>query len=94
MTVFVSTLTGCPVFGAFVCDMFCVGVLEHSGLPCFRPNALRNLQARFFPELDEAGAAVKMMEIVENANQKWTTNGYDGIQWQQQGIWYWGTEKQ
>ncbi len=69
-------------------------VLVHSGLPCFRPNALRNLQARFFPELDEAGAAVKMMEIVENANQKWTTNGYDGIQWQQQGIWYWGTEKQ
>ncbi len=69
--------------------MALVTLMAHSGLPCFRPNALRNLRARFMPDLDERAAAVAMMGIIDNANQKWTTNGYDGIQWQQQGIWYW-----
>jgi hypothetical protein len=30
-----------------------------------------------------------MVNIVTDANGKWSTNGYDAIQWQQQAIWYW-----
>ncbi len=62
---------------------------SRSGLPCFRPNALKNLRARFFPQLDERAAAREMVNIVTDANGKWSTNGYDAIQWQQQAIWYW-----
>ena len=66
-----------------------VALMKNSGQPCFRPNCMRNLRARFFPELNERDAAAQMIKIVDDAKGKWTTNGYDGIQWQQQSIWYW-----
>jgi hypothetical protein len=89
-----------------------VALMSHSGLPCFRPNCMKNLRARFFPDMSERGmllclsglfgakktefvfkkisdAASEMLKVIADANCKWTTGGYDAIQWQQQAIWYW-----
>jgi phosphatidylinositol 4-kinase len=59
-----------------------------STLTCFKPWSLNGLRQRFFPSLDERGAADAMHGIVHDAWNKWTTNVYDLIQLKQQGVYY------
>lgn len=58
-----------------------------SGLPCFsRGDPIGNLRKRFHPEMNEREAANFMIRICTDAYNKWTTAGYDLIQYLQQGI--------
>ncbi|KAG4159921.1 hypothetical protein ERO13_D02G202895v2 [Gossypium hirsutum] len=58
-----------------------------SGLPCFsRGDPIGNLRKRFHPELSEREAANFMKSVCVDAYNKWTTAGYDLIQYLQQGI--------
>ncbi|CAI9769189.1 unnamed protein product [Fraxinus pennsylvanica] len=58
-----------------------------SGLPCFsRGDPIGNLRKRFHPEMSEREAANFMIRICTDAYNKWTTAGYDLIQYLQQGI--------
>ncbi|KAK4341378.1 hypothetical protein RND71_039879 [Anisodus tanguticus] len=57
-----------------------------SGLPCFsRGDPIGNLWKRFHPEMSEREAANYMIHACSDA-YKWTTAGYDLIQYMQQGI--------
>lgn len=58
-----------------------------SGLPCFsRGDPIGNLRKRFHPEMSEREAANFMIRTCTDAYNKWTTAGYDLIQYLQQGI--------
>lgn len=58
-----------------------------SGLPCFsRGDPIGNLRKRFHPEMTEREAANFMIRVCTDAYNKWTTAGYDLIQYLQQGI--------
>ncbi|GMJ06801.1 hypothetical protein like AT1G49340 [Hibiscus trionum] len=58
-----------------------------SGLPCFsRGDPIGNLRKRFHPEMTEREAANFMKNVCTDAYNKWTTAGYDLIQYLQQGI--------
>ncbi|XP_026381763.1 phosphatidylinositol 4-kinase alpha 1-like isoform X1 [Papaver somniferum] len=58
-----------------------------SGLPCFSRGApIGNLRKRFHPEMTEREAANFMIRTCVDAYNKWTTAGYDLIQYLQQGI--------
>ncbi|KAE8692688.1 Phosphatidylinositol 4-kinase alpha 1 [Hibiscus syriacus] len=58
-----------------------------SGLPCFsRGDPIGNLRKRFHPEMTEREAANFMKKVCTDAYNKWTTAGYDLIQYLQQGI--------
>uniref|UniRef100_A0A7N0T3D3 1-phosphatidylinositol 4-kinase n=1 Tax=Kalanchoe fedtschenkoi TaxID=63787 RepID=A0A7N0T3D3_KALFE len=58
-----------------------------SGLPCFsRGDPIGNLRKRFHPEMSEREAANFMIRVCADAYNKWTTSGYDLIQYLQQGI--------
>lgn len=58
-----------------------------SGLPCFsRGDPIGNLRKRFHPEMSEREAANFMIKTCTDAYNKWSTAGYDLIQYFQQGI--------
>lgn len=58
-----------------------------SGLPCFsRGDPIGNLRKRFHPEMNDREAANFMIRVCTDAYNKWTTAGYDLIQYLQQGI--------
>nr|GEZ23782.1 phosphatidylinositol 4-kinase alpha 1 [Tanacetum cinerariifolium] len=62
-------------------------MMVESGLPCFsRGDPIGNLRKRFHPEMSEREAANFMMHICADAYDKWSTAGYDLIQYLQQGI--------
>ncbi|KAL5974827.1 Phosphatidylinositol 4-kinase alpha 1 [Asimina triloba] len=62
-------------------------LMVDSGLPCFsRGDPIGNLRKRFRPEMSDREAANFMMRICADAYNKWTTAGYDLIQYWQQGI--------
>eukprot|EP00850_Spirogloea_muscicola_P004600 SM000020S05950 [mRNA] locus=s20:31457:38873:+ [translate_table: standard] len=64
-----------------------VGGMEESGLPCFgRGDPMGNLRRRFHMELNDREAAAFMRQTCVEAYNKWTTAGYDLIQYLQQGI--------
>ncbi|KAL2513533.1 Phosphatidylinositol 4-kinase alpha 1 [Forsythia ovata] len=64
-----------------------VSMMLDSGLPCFsRGDPIGNLRKRFHPEMSEREAANFMIRICTDAYNKWTTAGYDLIQYLQQGI--------
>lgn len=64
-----------------------VMLMVDSGLPCFsRGDPIGNLRKRFHPEMSEREAANFMIKTCEDAYNKWTTAGYDLIQYLQQGI--------
>ncbi|KAK6136779.1 hypothetical protein DH2020_029492 [Rehmannia glutinosa] len=64
-----------------------VALMMDSGLPCFsRGDPIGNLRKRFHPEMSEREAANFMIRICTDAYNKWTTAGYDLIQYLQQGI--------
>ncbi|CAA0807594.1 Phosphatidylinositol 4-kinase alpha 1 [Striga hermonthica] len=62
-------------------------MMMDSGLPCFgRGDPIGNLRKRFHPEMSDREAANFMIRICNDAYNKWTTAGYDLIQYLQQGI--------
>ncbi|KAG8364319.1 hypothetical protein BUALT_Bualt19G0116400 [Buddleja alternifolia] len=62
-------------------------MMRDSGLPCFsRGDPIGNLRKRFHPEMSEREAANYMIRKCADAYDKWTTAGYDLIQYLQQGI--------
>ncbi|XP_071729991.1 phosphatidylinositol 4-kinase alpha 1-like isoform X2 [Rutidosis leptorrhynchoides] len=62
-------------------------MMVESGLPCFsRGDPIGNLRKRFHPEMSEREAANFMMRVCADAYDKWSTAGYDLIQYLQQGI--------
>lgn len=62
-------------------------LMVDSGLPCFsRGDPIGNLRKRFHPEMSEREAANFMIHTCTDAYNKWTTAGYDLIQYIQQGI--------
>ncbi|GLJ12893.1 hypothetical protein SUGI_0199940 [Cryptomeria japonica] len=62
-------------------------LMKDSGLPCFsRGDPIGNLRKRFHPEMSEREAANFMRHTCLDAYNKWTTAGYDLIQYIQQGI--------
>lgn len=62
-------------------------LMVDSGLPCFsRGDPIGNLRKRFHPEMSEREAANFMIYTCTDAYNKWTTAGYDLIQYIQQGI--------
>uniref|UniRef100_A0A0E0P0C3 1-phosphatidylinositol 4-kinase n=1 Tax=Oryza rufipogon TaxID=4529 RepID=A0A0E0P0C3_ORYRU len=64
-----------------------VNLMVDSGLPCFsRGEPIANLRKRFHPEMNEREAANFMVRTCVDAYNKWTTAGYDLIQYLQQGI--------
>lgn len=64
-----------------------VAMMADSGLPCFsRGEPINNLRKRFHPEMSEREAANFMIGVCTDAYNKWTTAGYDLIQYLQQGI--------
>lgn len=64
-----------------------VEMMVESGLPCFsRGNPIEKLRKRFHPEMSEREAAHFMINVCTDAYNKWTTFGYDLIQYLQQGI--------
>ena len=64
-----------------------VMMMLDSGLPCFsRGDPIGNLCKRFHPEMSEREAANFMIRVCTDAYNKWTTAGYDLIQYIQQGI--------
>ncbi|KAL3621224.1 Phosphatidylinositol 4-kinase alpha 1 [Castilleja foliolosa] len=64
-----------------------VSMMMDSGLPCFsRGDPIGNLRKRFHPEMSDREAANFMIRICSDAYNKWTTAGYDLIQYLQQGI--------
>ncbi|GJN23553.1 hypothetical protein PR202_gb11213 [Eleusine coracana subsp. coracana] len=64
-----------------------VNLMVDSGLPCFsRGDPIGNLRKRFHPEMNEREAANFMVKTCVDAYNKWTTAGYDLIQYLQQGI--------
>ncbi|KAK4742302.1 hypothetical protein SAY87_000303 [Trapa incisa] len=64
-----------------------VQLMVDSGLPCFsRGDPIGNLRKRFHPEMNEREAANFMIRTCTDAYNKWTTAGYDLIQYLQQGI--------
>ncbi|XP_056844326.1 phosphatidylinositol 4-kinase alpha 1-like isoform X2 [Raphanus sativus] len=64
-----------------------VEMMVESGLPCFsRGDPIEKLRKRFHPEMSEREAAQFMIHVCTDAYNKWTTFGYDLIQYLQQGI--------
>ncbi|XP_062093052.1 phosphatidylinositol 4-kinase alpha 1 isoform X1 [Humulus lupulus] len=64
-----------------------VQLMLDSGLPCFsRGDPIGNLRKRFHPEMTDREAANFMIHVCTDAYNKWTTAGYDLIQYLQQGI--------
>ncbi|KAG9443264.1 hypothetical protein H6P81_014604 [Aristolochia fimbriata] len=62
-------------------------LMVDSGLPCFsRGDPIGNLRKRFHPEMSEREAANFMIRTCTDAYNKWSTAGYDLIQYIQQGI--------
>jgi hypothetical protein len=64
-----------------------------SSLKCFKPNSLHNLKQRFFPQASQRQAADMMVEIINDAYNKFTTNVYDMIQKAQQNVYYYQKEE-
>ncbi|MCD9643115.1 Phosphatidylinositol 4-kinase alpha [Datura stramonium] len=64
-----------------------VSMMQDSGLPFFnRGDPVGNLRKRFHPEMSEREAANYMIHACRDTYNKWTTAGYDLIQYMQQGI--------
>lgn len=65
----------------------CVSLMAQSGLPCFgHGKPIQNLRARFKLGMTDRQAARYMRSVIYDAYDKWTTRGYDVIQYLQQGI--------
>ncbi|KAH8726282.1 hypothetical protein GQ44DRAFT_826007 [Phaeosphaeriaceae sp. PMI808] len=72
------------------CDHLChvVEVMLDSGLPCFKPETIKNFRDRFVLERDERGAAEYMRECVKRSAGSQSTGVYDRFQLITNGIPY------
>ena len=59
-----------------------------SGLPCFKPETMRNLRNRFVLEKSEEEAAEYMVGLVKKSAANFTTKVYDEFQLLTNGIPY------
>lgn len=57
-----------------------VTLMLDSGLPCFKPDTLKNFRDRFVLEKTEAEAALYMRELVRKSYGSMSTKGYDQFQ--------------
>ncbi|PYH47291.1 1-phosphatidylinositol 4-kinase STT4 [Aspergillus saccharolyticus JOP 1030-1] len=65
-----------------------VSLMLDSGLPCFKPDTLRNFRDRFVLEKSEREAAEHMRELVRKSYMSVSTKGYDQFQLLTNGIPY------
>eukprot|EP00762_Andalucia_godoyi_P001891 ANDGO_06107.mRNA.1 Phosphatidylinositol 4-kinase alpha 1 len=61
-------------------------LMLNSGLPCFKPDTMKNLRARFAPELSERDAAMFMANKVDESFENIRTVLYDQFQRLAEGI--------
>jgi hypothetical protein len=61
-------------------------LMLESGLPCFKPDTMRNLRARFAPDMNERDAAQFMVAKVEESYENLRTVIYDQFQRIAEGI--------
>jgi len=80
---------------AFLCSRQYCGKLLHlvslmldSGLPCFKPETMRNLRSRFVLEKNEKEAAEFMLGCIKKSAANFTTKVYDEFQLLTNGIPY------
>lgn len=65
-----------------------VSLMLDSGLPCFKPESLKNFRDRFVLERSEREAAEYMRELVRKSYMSVSTKGYDQFQLLTNGIPY------
>jgi len=65
-----------------------VMVMLDSGLPCFKPDTLKNLRDRFVLDKNEREAAEYMRQLIRSSYQAVSTKGYDQFQLMTNGIPY------
>jgi phosphatidylinositol 4-kinase A len=65
-----------------------VSMMLDSGLPCFKPDTLKNFHDRFMLERSEREAADYMKELIRRSYQSFSTRGYDQFQLITNGIPY------
>jgi phosphatidylinositol 4-kinase len=65
-----------------------VSLMLDSGLPCFKPDTLKNFRDRFVLEKSERDAAEYMRELVRKSYMSVSTKGYDQFQLLTNGIPY------
>jgi phosphatidylinositol 4-kinase len=63
-------------------------LMMDSPLGCFKPTSMQELRSRFALDKSERDAALTMLGLIQNAYNNVTTNVYDQIQWQREGVWY------
>lgn len=65
-----------------------VSLMLDSGLPCFKPETLKNFRDRFVLEKSERDAAEYMRELIRKSYMNMSTKGYDQFQLLTNGIPY------
>ncbi|KAJ5114569.1 hypothetical protein NUU61_000328 [Penicillium alfredii] len=65
-----------------------VSLMLDSGLPCFKPESLKNFQDRFVLDKSDRDAAEYMRELVRKSYMSRSTKGYDQFQLMTNGIPY------
>lgn len=72
------------------CDHLChvVQVMLDSGLPCFKPESMRNFRDRFVLDKSEREAAEYMRGLIEKSRSSYSTGTYDRFQLITNGIPY------
>ena len=65
-----------------------VALMLDSGLPCFKPDTLKNFRDRFVLDKSEREAAEYMRELVRKSYMSISTKGYDQFQLLTNGIPY------
>jgi phosphatidylinositol 4-kinase len=65
-----------------------VSMMLDSGLPCFKPDTLKNFHDRFLLDRSERDAADYMRELTRKSYQSFSTKGYDQFQLITNGIPY------
>lgn len=65
-----------------------VSLMLDSGLPCFKPDTLRNFRDRFVLDKSEREAAEYMRELIRKSYMNFSTKGYDQFQLLTNGIPY------
>ena len=80
---------------AFLCSrqyssklMHLVSLMLDSGLPCFKPETMRNFKERFALAKDERGAAEYMLGCIKKSENNYSTKVYDEFQLLTNGIPY------
>ena len=80
---------------AFLCSrqyssklMHLVSLMLDSGLPCFKPETMRNFKERFALGKDERGAAEYMLGCIKKSENNYSTKVYDEFQLLTNGIPY------